>query len=340
MAEVINMAIGGDPELQLDSVHRLELSVQNPTQVQWVYDIEWLLGETVGASWTDVALTAGQSADLVYDIIFGTYLPGDANMDGQVNAGDITYLEQVILGIRTPNAACDANLDGKIDIGDVTAIEQIILGMRTSSPVTLATIGTYSSKVKVTEKSTGTVWVFEFEGITISGPVVGTLQAIFTPPGANIYINNNLVGVAPLTVDLIPGAYDIKATLTGYLDWTGTVQIVAGQTTTINVVLTAQTGVAVDLTWDGGTSPPPPPTGTQVAIHTGYQIVIYSGPPMSARTLFASILNYVQGVYLYVGDWVSGGSGYWMGPVQTTDTIIPTGSAVGIDAIQDFIWTY
>jgi Putative Ig domain/Cohesin domain len=57
------------------------------------------------------------------------YLAGDANGDGAVTIGDVTYVERVLLGLNAPTAGCDANLSGVISIGDVTRIERISLGL-------------------------------------------------------------------------------------------------------------------------------------------------------------------------------------------------------------------
>ena len=55
--------------------------------------------------------------------------PGDANRDGLVDAGDVTMVERMILGLDVATHGADANRDGKFDMGDVTAIERIYLGL-------------------------------------------------------------------------------------------------------------------------------------------------------------------------------------------------------------------
>lgn len=54
---------------------------------------------------------------------------GDANMDGQINMGDVTYIERVILELAPRNIFCDVNQDGVVDMGDVVRLERIILGI-------------------------------------------------------------------------------------------------------------------------------------------------------------------------------------------------------------------
>jgi len=53
--------------------------------------------------------------------------PGDANCDGEVDMGDVTKVERIILELDPPTLGADANRDGEIDIRDVTKIERIIL---------------------------------------------------------------------------------------------------------------------------------------------------------------------------------------------------------------------
>lgn len=62
-------------------------------------------------------------------LLFKIYLVGDANGDGEVNIGDVTMVERVLLGLNAPTAGCDVNLNGVISIGDVTRIDRIILGL-------------------------------------------------------------------------------------------------------------------------------------------------------------------------------------------------------------------
>ena len=54
---------------------------------------------------------------------------GDANGDGVVNMGDVTYLERVILGLVPPTCGSDAYGNGVINMADVTEIERIILAL-------------------------------------------------------------------------------------------------------------------------------------------------------------------------------------------------------------------
>ncbi len=54
---------------------------------------------------------------------------GDANLNGQVDMGDVTYIERAILAWIPKTPAMDTNLDGIVNMGDVVQVERIILGI-------------------------------------------------------------------------------------------------------------------------------------------------------------------------------------------------------------------
>jgi len=57
--------------------------------------------------------------------MFGIAVPGDCNLDGQINAADITYIEHVVaMDAGYPETAgCDANEDSNVNALDITKIE-------------------------------------------------------------------------------------------------------------------------------------------------------------------------------------------------------------------------
>jgi uncharacterized membrane protein len=58
-----------------------------------------------------------------------TFIPGDANMDGGVNAIDLPVEKEIILGRLPPTCGADANGDGDINVLDLVKIKRIILGL-------------------------------------------------------------------------------------------------------------------------------------------------------------------------------------------------------------------
>ncbi|WP_321505275.1 PEGA domain-containing protein [uncultured Methanoregula sp.] len=66
----------------------------------------------------------------------------------------------------------------------------------------------------------------------------GTIYAQSTPSGAQIYMNGNFCGYAPVTIpNLLPNTYSMRATLNGYTSDSRTVTVYAGQTTYYSPVL-------------------------------------------------------------------------------------------------------
>jgi len=86
----------------------------------------------------DYGLQPGEQAYVIYrtnvdftmaDPLDDPVIYGDANIDGEVNMGDVTAVERIILGLKINNSSADANLNGKTDMGDVIKIERMILGL-------------------------------------------------------------------------------------------------------------------------------------------------------------------------------------------------------------------
>jgi hypothetical protein len=70
--------------------------------------------------------------------------------------------------------------------------------------------------------------------VAVAGTPVqtGSIYAQSSPGGAAIYLNGNFRGYAPLTIpNLAPGAYSIKAVLSGYTPDILTVSVYAGSNT-------------------------------------------------------------------------------------------------------------
>ena len=62
-----------------------------------------------------------------------------------------------------------------------------------------------------------------------AAPTHGALIVLSEPSGGTIYVNDELVGHAPMTLpSLLPGAYRIRVQLGNYPAWSSTVQIEAG----------------------------------------------------------------------------------------------------------------
>jgi len=55
--------------------------------------------------------------------------PGDANGDGDINAGDITKIERIIFVLDAETPGADANGDGFVNAADIGTVEYMMLGI-------------------------------------------------------------------------------------------------------------------------------------------------------------------------------------------------------------------
>ncbi|MDN7025535.1 PEGA domain-containing protein [Methanoculleus sp. FWC-SCC1] len=62
----------------------------------------------------------------------------------------------------------------------------------------------------------------------------GSVSITSSPSGADIYLDNQYLGITPLTHSgVAPGSHEVRLALVGYQDWSNQVQVTAGQTTQV-----------------------------------------------------------------------------------------------------------
>ena len=77
-----------------------------------------------------------------------------------------------------------------------------------------------------------------------TGPktATGGLSVSSTPSGATVLVDNNFVGITPLTLKEIPaGSHVVTISLTGYQDYQTTTSVNAGATSTVSAGLSPVT---------------------------------------------------------------------------------------------------
>jgi len=86
-------------------------------------------------------------------------------------------------------------------------------------------------------------WAYDTVTFTIEepAPTTGTLQITSSPSGATVIIDGNTVGTTPGSATLSAGIHTVQLTRAGYVPETRTVQITAGQSSSLNVILTPET---------------------------------------------------------------------------------------------------
>lgn len=79
-------------------------------------------------------------------------------------------------------------------------------------------------------------------------PGSGEFFITSTPPGAQVYIDGALAGITPLSLaNLEPRAYAIELRREGFIPWTDTWTLIAGQVTFVSARLIAATGGSVQV---------------------------------------------------------------------------------------------
>ncbi len=79
-----------------------------------------------------------------------------------------------------------------------------------------------------------------FAGCTspASVPETGSIQVTSSPPGAEVYLDNEYRGTTPVSISPVPAGYhQVEVRLTGYTHWSGPVTVTAGSTVTLPIQL-------------------------------------------------------------------------------------------------------
>ena len=70
-------------------------------------------------------------------------------------------------------------------------------------------------------------------------PTTGSISVSSNPSGASIYLDGSYQGTTPFTINNVKaGSHKIKLELTGYLEWSQTIDVAAGQTSPVTAPLT------------------------------------------------------------------------------------------------------
>jgi hypothetical protein len=121
---------------------------------------------------------------------------------------------------------------------------------RGTTPTTVGNLapGTHAVLLRLSgyQDFSGTATIYASQTTTMSANLVqvtpttslGTLAISSSPSAAEVYVDNVFRGYTPLTLtDISPGSHAITLSLAGYQNWLGTVQVSAGQTTTVQGTL-------------------------------------------------------------------------------------------------------
>ena len=110
-----------DGELNTDAKSTSKVSVNLPTDAPVMLRFAMTSGSTKNNCYLD-------DIKLYYRDTWGPELiPGDVNLDGEVNISDVNVIINVVLGGDDPNGLSDVNGDGEINIADINMLIDTIL---------------------------------------------------------------------------------------------------------------------------------------------------------------------------------------------------------------------
>ncbi len=181
---------------------------------------------------------------------------------GQVTvyAGQTTSVSQILNQIPNPSTGTISvsstpggayiYLDGAYEGVTPYSGSYIIQNVESGSHTISARLSGYQTSTVQTTVQGGGVATVTMPLTPVSTTTTGTLDITSNPTGANVYINNEYRGIAPLSLTLDTGEYSVKFSLTGYTDSTVSATVNAGATSTVQGSLVpssspTQTGVGI-----------------------------------------------------------------------------------------------
>ena len=166
--------------------------------------------------------------------------------NGQVTvvAGQSVTVNQVLNQIPSPTTGTisvsstpggayvylDGSYEGVTPYSGSYLIHNIGAGSHT---LRLSLAGYQDSTVPVNVQGGGIATVSVPLNPTTPVSTTGTLEISSTPTGADVYINNEYKGIAPLTVTLPTGTYSVTFKLTGYTESSVSATVNSGATSTV-----------------------------------------------------------------------------------------------------------
>lgn len=167
-----------------------------------------------------------------------------------VNPGQTSYVYPTLQPLSAPTGTLYVTsspggayiyLDGVYQGIAPASGSMVISNVATGTHTVTAKLSGYqdaSMSVTVNGGSTASVTI----PLKSTGPAMGYLSASSMPTGANVYVNNDYMGVTPLTVSLAEGTYNVRFSLAGYYDSTVTATVTAGATSSVTSSLTPNPG--------------------------------------------------------------------------------------------------
>ncbi len=128
----------------------------------------------------------------------------------------------------------DGKLQGATSSTGTYTIQNVAVGSHTVA-VTMSGYQDYMTTITVASGTTSYVSAsLQIAPTTTSG----SIDVTSSPAGAEIYVDNAYKGITPLTVsDIAVGAHTVMVSLSGYTDWSTSVQVGAGSVSSVSAAL-------------------------------------------------------------------------------------------------------
>ncbi|WP_319642869.1 PEGA domain-containing protein [Methanovulcanius yangii] len=176
-------------------------------------------------------------------------MPGYEEWSNQFNihSNQVTYVTATLKAIPNPTTGTvsitsnpayasvylDGVYHGQTEPGTPLVINGVTAGTHTVK-VTLAGYQDSVTSVTVNSGQTSTVTANLQGGATGNGAI----DVTSSPTGATVYLNNVNKGITPVTLtDLTPGSYTVTLKLSGYTDYSSTVEVNSGATSYVSASL-------------------------------------------------------------------------------------------------------
>ncbi len=165
----------------------------------------------------------------------------------QIHSNQVTYVTATLKAIPNPTTGSvsvtsnpayasvylDGVFHGQTEPGTPLNINGVAAGTHTVK-VTLAGYQDSVTSVTVNSGQTSTVTANLQGGATGNGAI----DVTSSPTGATVYLNNVNKGITPVTLtDLTPGSYTVSLRLSGYTDYSSTVEVNSGTTSYVSASL-------------------------------------------------------------------------------------------------------
>jgi len=151
------------------------------------------------------------------------------------------------------SVSIDGKAMGQTPASGALRLSNVATGDHTVT-LSLAGYQQYSTTTNVVSNTVSEVSVILPPDTTSSGQ--GSLSVSSTPAGANVFLDNNFVGVTPFTLPGVSaGSHTVTIQLGGYQDFSTQAQVNAGATSTVAAALSPGSGTAPTQTQYAGMFP-------------------------------------------------------------------------------------